>query len=117
MALALAAVGVYGVTSTIVSQRTHEIGVRMALGADRRTVLALVSGRSVLLAAAALGIGLGAALLLTRVLSSLLYGVSPTDPATLGGLSLLLAFVVLLASYVPARRATRIDPLEALRHD
>jgi putative ABC transport system permease protein len=77
----------------------------------------MVSGRSLMLVLAALAIGLGAALLLTRFLSSLLYGVSPTDPVTLGGISLLLASVVLLASYIPARRATKIDPLEALRHE
>jgi putative ABC transport system permease protein len=117
LAILLAAAGIYGVTSYSVEQRTQEIGIRMALGAERRETLRLVLGRSLLLTAAGLLIGLAGALALTRVLSALLFGVSATDPATFVTTACLVVVVSLLASYLPARRATRIDPVLALRRE
>jgi predicted lysophospholipase L1 biosynthesis ABC-type transport system permease subunit len=115
LALALAAIGVYGVMSYLVSQGTREIGIRMALGATRQGILGLVVRQGMVLAMTGVAIGLVGALLLTRVLNSLLFGVGVTDPLTFATISLVLAAVALVASYIPARRTARIDPTIALR--
>ena len=117
VALALGLVGIYGVISYVVSQRTREIGVRMALGADRRDVSRMVLRQGMILAGIGVVVGLVAAVGLTRLMSSLLYGVEPTDPVTLGVVAALLTAVALVASYLPALRASRTDPLEALRFE
>ena len=117
LALLLAAVGIYGVMSYVVSQRTQEIGVRMALGADRGTVLKMIVLHGLKLAGFGLLIGLGLALGLTRLMKGLLYATSPNDPFTFIGISLLLAAVAFLASYIPALRATKVDPMVALRYE
>ncbi|HXJ03479.1 MAG TPA: ABC transporter permease [Candidatus Acidoferrum sp.] len=117
LALILATVGIYGLMAYAVTQRTHEIGVRMAIGAQQRDVLSLVVREGAKLVFLGIAIGIAAALGLTRLMASLLFVVKPTDPAIFAGVAFLLAFVALAACYIPARRATRIDPIVALRYD
>jgi putative ABC transport system permease protein len=115
VALSLAVMGIYGVLSFAVAQRTGEIGIRMALGAERRSVLALVLRDGAVLATVGLAIGIVAALALTRVLRTMLFGVTTTDPLTYAAMAGALAVAVLVASWIPARRAAGVDPVIALR--
>ncbi len=117
ISLVLAGVGLYGLISISTSQRTQEIGVRIALGAQTSTIMKMVIGEGVILALLGIGVGLIGSFLLTRFLNSMLFGIRPTDPLTFASISILLVLVALLASYIPARRATRVDPLIALRQE
>jgi ABC-type antimicrobial peptide transport system permease subunit len=117
LALLLAAIGAYGVLSYMVAERRREIGIRMALGADRRSVLRMVLGQGMSLAAVGIVVGLTMAFAVNRLLASLLFGVKPTDPLTIAGVVSLIGVVALVASYMPAHAATRVDPMIVLRED
>jgi putative ABC transport system permease protein len=115
VALALAAIGTYGILSYMVTERQREIGIRMALGADARRVLRLVLGQGLVIAAVGIGLGLAGAAVLSRLTSSLLYGVSPSDPLTFGVVTAVIMVVATIACLVPSWRAARVDPLAAIR--
>jgi predicted lysophospholipase L1 biosynthesis ABC-type transport system permease subunit len=117
LALLLASIGMYGVISYSVAQRTQEIGIRIVLGAQRRSVFQMVLGQGARLGGLGIAIGLVAALAVTRLLAGFLYGVRATDPLTFAGVSLLLLAVTLLACYIPARRAMRVEPMNAIRYE
>jgi putative ABC transport system permease protein len=117
IALLLATIGIYAVMSYAVTQRTHEIGVRLALGAQPRDILRMIVGQGMLLTLVGLVVGLGAALLMAQAMTKVLYDVTATDPATFISISIFLTLVALAANYFPARRATRVDPMQALRHE
>ncbi|HTF69808.1 MAG TPA: FtsX-like permease family protein [Edaphobacter sp.] len=117
LALALACVGIYGIMTYTVTRRTNEIGIRLALGAQRVRVLFMVLRESAWLTVLGITVGLAAALALGRLIKSMLWGLSPTDPVSLIGAMLLLLVVALTASWIPAARASRIEPMDALRHD
>ena len=117
LALVLSSVGIYGVVSYMVGQRTHEIGIRMALGAQQSDVLKIVLGQGAMMALAGVVAGLIGAIVLTRLMTKMLFNVSPTDPVTLVGVSMILTLVALVACYAPARRAMKTDPIIALRYE
>jgi ABC-type antimicrobial peptide transport system permease subunit len=117
VALVLTAIGIYGVMAYSVAQRTREIGIRMALGAIPRQILSMVLREASSLSAAAIALGVGASFLATRFVKSMLFGIAPSDPATLWGATALLMFVALAASWIPARRAANVQPMEALRRE
>ena len=117
IALLLAGLGIYGVISYLVSERTHEIGIRLALGAERRSILQMVLGQGLGLVIVGAAVGLVGAVVVSHLMTGLLYGVRPTDPLTFVVVALLLIGVALLACYIPARRALRVDPLVALRYE
>jgi putative ABC transport system permease protein len=117
LAMTLACVGIYGVMAYLVTQQNHEIGIRVALGADSRNILGLVLARGARWTATGVSIGIAGAVFVTRLMRSLLFGVSPIDPLTFATVALVLTFVVLAACYIPARRATRVDPIVALRFE
>jgi putative ABC transport system permease protein len=116
-ALLLAALGIYGVMAYAVARRTHEIGIRMALGAQRADVLGMIMGQGMKLVAFGVAIGVAASLALTRLMTSLLYDVKSTDPLTYAAVALLLILIALAANFAPARRAVSVDPTVALRHE
>jgi putative ABC transport system permease protein len=117
LAVILAAIGIYGVMATAVVQRTHEIGLRMALGAQKRDVLQLIIGQAMVLVVVGMGVGLLAAAGLTRLMTTMLFEVSATDPITYVAIAVFFGAIALIASYIPAWRATHVDPLVALRND
>jgi ABC-type antimicrobial peptide transport system permease subunit len=117
LAVLLAAIGIYGVMSYSVTQRTRELGIRIALGAGRREVLGLVLRQGLAMVAVGIALGVTGALMLTRVMSTLLFGVSTTDPAVFSAIVVVLSATASIATYMPARRATRVDPLVALRDE
>jgi ABC-type antimicrobial peptide transport system permease subunit len=117
LALLLASVGIYGVLSYLVGQRIPEIGIRLALGAQRDDVLRLILGEGLRMAFLGVAIGLAGALALSRLLADLLFGISAADPVTFAGVAILLTAIAIAACYIPARRAMRVDPLVALRYE